>query len=399
MLLYAYIAISSVWRAFYFPPNARDILSGPEAIAEYAVKEHSLINSVLTLDLSTTNNHLKPPFITDLQIVYKMAGFAFGQVWLSVIFLGFMLVLYGLLKERVHRLLAGLLLLLFLAIPEMFSYTFITLFDYTNMVLFFLGFYFMWQYFEHGRGSYFSLAVVLMGFATWVRSETLVLVAMTLPALWVYSFKHKTGLIKPVLQSVAMMLVSYCFYAVWINVFLKFYMPGGFSLEGQINKNWSNVQIFFTRLEEMNTRVIFGDLRLALWNHYFTIFLLFFASEIVFGIVKRKLPGREYRNWLYGAMVVYFGLPLLGYLIPLVDLMNTTKRGLFKIMPFLLMLMACSSVLQLLSNVIIKWEEGLPESAGGKTQTEGAKARVAPIPATATTGAQAAKPKEGGKRR
>ena len=82
LLVIAFMLFVSVWRCYYYPPTPRDLASGPEVIAEYAVKEKTMINSVFTVDLSTTNNQFKPPFIACLQIIYKYAGFPFGQVWL-----------------------------------------------------------------------------------------------------------------------------------------------------------------------------------------------------------------------------------------------------------------------------------------------------------------------------
>src|SRR5688572_27697308 len=45
------VVLISAWRCYYLPPTPRDLTSGPEVIAEYAVKEHSLINSVFRVNL------------------------------------------------------------------------------------------------------------------------------------------------------------------------------------------------------------------------------------------------------------------------------------------------------------------------------------------------------------
>ncbi|MFI5195924.1 MAG: hypothetical protein ACHQD8_02450 [Chitinophagales bacterium] len=54
-------------------------------------------------------------------------------------------------------------------------------------------------------------------------------------------------------------------------------------------------------------------------------------------------------------------MALLGYLIPLVDLMNTTKRGLFKALPLMLLYMANSASLQRISEAIKQWEFVKPQ--------------------------------------
>src|SRR5947207_15950575 len=134
-----------------------------------------MINSVFTVNLETTNNVFKPPFITCLQIIYKYAGFDFGQVWLSTIVACFIIFLYHALCLRIHRIFAGLLILFFLAIPEMFAYTFMVLFDYSNAVFFFLSIYFVYAYFQNQQRNYLAFAGLLMAIATYIRSETLIL--------------------------------------------------------------------------------------------------------------------------------------------------------------------------------------------------------------------------------
>jgi hypothetical protein len=85
VVMIVFIVFVSAWRCFYFPPTPRDLTSGAEVIAEYAIREKTMINSVFSVNLETTNNIFKPPFITCLQIIYKYAGFEFGQIWLSTI--------------------------------------------------------------------------------------------------------------------------------------------------------------------------------------------------------------------------------------------------------------------------------------------------------------------------
>jgi hypothetical protein len=54
---------------------------------------------------------------------------------------------------------------------------------------------------------------------------------------------------------------------------------------------------------------------------------------------------------------VYLGLPFLGYLLPLLDLSNSTKRGLFKLFPLMLLYMGSCGLLTDLSRRIDKWTD------------------------------------------
>jgi hypothetical protein len=132
-----------------------------------------------------------------------------------------------------------------------------------------------------------------------------------------------------------------------------------------MNHNLSDLSPLFTRFREMNVQLIFGKYATALWAYFINIFLAVFILDL---IISRKVS-KESRNWLYAVAVVYFGLPFLGYLLPLMDLMNTTKRGLFKLMPFLVLIMANTGLLQRLSAKMYNWETAPDNQPAKKTRT------------------------------
>jgi hypothetical protein len=190
LLVIAAIVLISIWRCFYLPPTPRDLTSGAEAIAEYAVMEGSMINSVFSVDVS--NNAVKPPFITSLQIIYKMAGFPFGQIWLSTIFVSFIVFLYNLLSTSLHKIFSGLLIIFMLAIPELYGYTFMALFDFPNAVFFCAALFFLFRFFETKKYNEFIFSAILMGVAAYIRSETVVLAGMLLPIIVFNAVKNRT---------------------------------------------------------------------------------------------------------------------------------------------------------------------------------------------------------------
>src|SRR5580698_3447128 len=103
-IIIGFLVFVSVWRCYYLPPTSRDALSGPEAIAEFAFREHTMINSFFNIDLWSTNNQFKSPYLISLQLIFKLAGFPFGQIWLSIVFVSFTVFLYNALKETLHPL-------------------------------------------------------------------------------------------------------------------------------------------------------------------------------------------------------------------------------------------------------------------------------------------------------
>jgi hypothetical protein len=354
ILLIAFMLFVSAWRCFYYPSYVRDGLSGPEAIADFAIKEHTLINSIFSINLETTNNQYKSLFLTDLQIIYKYAGFPFGNVWVSVLAISFYIFLYGSLSERIHRVLAGLFLVFFIFTPEAYGYTFMGLFDYSNMIFFFLGFYFLVSYLQSRNLNEFYFSALLMTFSIYIRSETLVLVAMAAPLMLYSAFRAKEKMGNTILHIAIFMLICALAYIIPVQVYNNHYLPQAYAVDSLMNKNLGDLDPFFQRISDMTSELIFGERGTMLWGYFMYIFVILFIAELV---IKRKF-NKDARNWLIAVLIIYIGLPLLGYLFPLVDLNNTTKRGLFKILPLMLFYMANNQLVLKLSEKIGKWENG-----------------------------------------
>ena len=352
LLVTGALIMISVWRCFYYPVYSRDMLSGPELLAEYAVREKTMISSVFNVDLSTTNNYFKSSYITGLQIEYKLLVSPFGQVWLSVLFVPFMVWLYLLLKERLHPLLAGFLLLLFLCTPEMYSYTYNILYDYSNMVFFFLGYYFLARYVTGRQLNELLFSAMLFGLATYIRTETLILVGMICPLLLYYNYRGKLSVVKNLARTGLFVLFPLLFYVVCIYVFIPLFIPLPFDLGQNINPDLGNVSVFFKRASDMASTLIFSGIGLQLYGGI----IIFFCGCLLSDMIWFRKLNTEALLALYGIFVVYIGLAFIGYLLPLADLENTTKRGLFKLLPLMLLYMSNSGTLQALSRMITKWE-------------------------------------------
>jgi hypothetical protein len=351
LLLIAFMVFLSVWRCYYYPPTPRDLTSGAEVIAEYAIKEKTMINSVFSVDLSTTNNQFKPPFITSLQIIYKYAEFPFGQVWLSTVFIGFLVFLYKVLCFRLHKTIAGLLLVIFVAIPEMFGYTIMALFDYSNSIFFCLSLYLLFEYFKNGRNNQLVLSGIFMGIATYIRSETLILAGFMFPALLFYW--GKKGLFKNVMRDAVYFLVPSVFiYLLSITIYINYYLPSEYPFSMLLNQKLSNLIPFYQRLTEMTEKLLLSGDTLTYYGYFVFLFILVLSVNTFLKNAWNKVS----LNWLFAVLVIYVGIPLLGYLFPLYDLDNSTKRGLLKIFPLMLLFMANSKILVLISGRIKKWE-------------------------------------------
>ena len=366
-LIIGFLIFVSVWRCYYLPPTSRDALSGPEAIAEYAVREQTLINSFFRIDLWSTNNQFKSPFLISLQIIYKLAGFPFGQVWLSIVSVCFIVFLYHALKEKLHPLIAGLLLLLFLLTPEIYAYSFMILYDYSNMVFYFLGLYFLFRALalnstgrdrtgpnrtDRGRtSSYLPFAGLLLGIATYIRSETLVLVFLFLPLILLAQRREGWNK-RTMLADLFFLLPSLIGYYLPTQFYIKYYLPVHYDIGTLVNDHLTDWHPLFQRYSDIVTRLLFGTFSIHLWGYLFYFASALFLAELLFV----RCFSREARNWLYAVLVLYLALGLLGFVLPLFNLLEATKRALFKMMPLVILYLANNEILLRLSRRISRWE-------------------------------------------
>lgn len=342
----------SAWRCYYYPPTPRDLTSGAEVIAEYAVKEKTMINSVFTVDLSTTNNQFKPPYLTSLQVIYKYAGFPFGQVWLSTIYACFLIFLYHAISLKIHRLLAGFLLLCFMAIPEMYAYSFMALFDLSNAVFFTLSVFFLIDYFSTGKNNHLILSGLCMALATYARSETILLAGLLFLGLLWHHIKNWNSLTLIGITGLYFLLPCILIYLLTVSVYINLYLPVPYTVSSLINPRLFNPLAFFDRFAAVNTKLLIGDASVIYYGYFFYLFFIL----LVFDLVLTDKWTSEPRNWIFAILTVYFGLPLVGHILPLMDIEHSTKRGMFKIFPLILLYLGSSGLLTGFSEKIRNWE-------------------------------------------
>jgi hypothetical protein len=288
-------------------------------------------------------------------------------------FYQFTIFLYHILRQRVHPVIAGALLLIFTMIPEVYSYSFMILYDYSNMVFFFLSLYFLFDHFgdKDKRKTYLYFAGFLMGIATYIRSETLVLGILFLPLLVFIQLREKYPIKKIALASVLFIIPSLVAYYLSTQFYIKYYLPVHYNIGSQVNDHLSNLQPLLQRYKEIVTRLMTGSLAIQLWGYILYLFFFFFLAELIF---LRRFS-KEARNWLYAIIVVYLGLGILGWLLPLMSLLEGTKRGLFKLFPLLLLYLASNGWVIRLSSLIGRWENTGASKSSVPVQTTPPKKR------------------------
>ncbi len=360
-----YLLYIGSYKCYLFPTYSRDFTSGPEVIAEYAIKEGHIINSVFGLDLLSTNNHQKPPFIVGLQIIYKMFVQEFGQVWLILISHAFFISLYLILRKFSHALFAGIFVLASIAVPELYAYIIMVLFDFSNMVYVFIGFYFLYQYlfYEERQKSNLILSSIFFMLATYIRPETMILSSMVAGFYFIWSYREdklnhwKTKLF----HTIYIALPSILMYIISIEIFVKRLLPGKFHAINAINSNLSHLSPLWQRYSDMIHVLMYnrnpneGYSSIGLFNETFTFLLIFVLAELGIALY-RKTWERKSQFWFFSILITYLFIGFFGYLLPLATLNDTTKRALFKLIPLIFAFGSQTFFIQFLSRLLHNWE-------------------------------------------
>lgn len=339
----------AAYRCIFLPPLSRDSLAGPEAIAQFALTEHTFLNSVFQQDFTFNNNPFKSMYLSSLQLVYKLIGFEWGKMWLIALNFGLIVFLYQTLKNKVHTVVAGMLMTMFFFIPELYAYMYIALYDYSNMIFFFISLFYLKKYLDGQPDSYILFSAFTMAIATYIRPETLILSGLVYLYLLVRMVSAKANIKSVAISSFFVMLPALS-YLIGSYIYLHYYVPVYYDVEGLVNDNIFNIAPFFKRIADMFVYFYISPTSVSVWSYYYTIAFVLLIAELV---KFRKLnSSAKFWLWMYG--IVFIGLALIGFLLPLADIPNTTKRAMFKLAPITLMYLANNQLLILLSQKIKK---------------------------------------------
>ncbi|MBN2012192.1 hypothetical protein JW960_22880 [candidate division KSB1 bacterium] len=340
------LVLISAWRCIYVPVTPYDAIQGIDLLAKYAVQEGHINSSMFTdMQPYLSTQPYYAPFCALSQIIYRLGGLPFGKIWLSFMFISFVVVFYCQLRDSLHPILAGILTLTLIAIPEMYAYTFMLQTDYSNAIFVTLGIIILYQYLQEKQQANFRIACLLLGFSVWTRSETIAFILLTAVLLFFYSFKSN---MKPVLKDTGLLLIpGFVAFAAW-NLF---YLP--------VVLHYSPESYFKFGFWDM-TRL--GILLKGIWallsNSFYWGYILHF---FIFILAINLLIFRDTRNvfllfWIIGLIA---GFLILLYHLQLglgANINYTFRRGLFKLFPVVLFYIGTSRVIQYLSEKIQRFE-------------------------------------------
>ena len=334
------------WRAYYLPVTPYDALVGIDLVAKFALLD-GRIDSQMFTDLAgqLTTQPYYAPFTMLCQLIYRSAGHVFGQVWLGFFTLGFIATLYLNFRREVHPLLAGILTIVLLSIPEIYGYTFQVQTDFPNAVFVSLSIIYLYRYTKEADNGLFWLSAILMGFGCWSRSETIAFAALT--AALFFLFAYKKDMRDAIQKSILFMGVSLIFFAIW-NLY---YLPVVLDYSPE-----SYFKFFFwdgERLSKLFNGMVKIAFKINFWGY---VPYMFIGVAVVNLAVYRDRKNLFLLLWVFG---MFLGFLILLYHLQLnlfANINYTFRRGSFKMWPVAIFYLSTTVLFHKLSEKLKNWE-------------------------------------------
>lgn len=344
-----YIAFIAFWAAWYWPVTPFDAMAGIDLVAKVTVEEGTIVNRVFTdpsLAGQLSNQPFYAPFAMLLQVMYRLIGFTYGQIWvpISAFCLGWFT--WGLMRQRVHPFLADLLLLLYVLTPEMLGYSYLVQTDHINAAYVAIGAMLVWYSAFTGQRALLWTSVLLFAAACWARTETPLLVgigAVACMPLLARVFTWRTAITWLGVLGVSVIAV----FALWHVLYFNAYLPVQPSTSDQLVG--MDVGRFIDVVGSSFTNVIADP---HLWAGTFVVFAIVMVANLV---VERSAEPAILLIWI-GAVLV--GLWIVGTVFSAAIVEQTLRRGIFKIIPLLFVAMSATKLLERFSDRLRQWEAG-----------------------------------------
>ncbi len=346
-----YVTFIAVWASWYWPVTPFDAMAGIDFVAKQTVEEGTIVNRVFTdpsLAGHLSNQPFYAPFSMLLQVMYRLIGFAYGQVWVSIIAISLGWIVWTALRQLIHPFIADLLFVLYVLTPEMLGYTYIVQTDLINAAYYASAAIFLWQAIEKKQQPYLWLAMNLLCGACWSRSESILLVGFGLIGTITFIAKKwswRFALTYCAIAGVGCLVV----FGLWHLLFFYHYLPVhpttseqiiGFDVQRFVHVVWSTL-----------TTVIADT---ALWAATFVLFGVAFVVNL---LMNRSVSPVLLLIWI-GA--TFLGLWIVGTVFSAAIVEQTIRRGIFKVIPLIFVYVAGTELLQRASRRLTQWEAGRP---------------------------------------
>jgi hypothetical protein len=344
LVLLLLVAIS-VERGWHLPVTLRDMIVGPDLVAKYAVEQGTLVSSVFTdvqLRGHLSNQPFYAPFTMLMQVIFRLTGHPFGQIWSSVMFLAFLAFLYGRLRDELHPVLAGCLTVVAAATPELFAESFMVTVDFANAIFLGLAVVLLGEAVRTGNVRTLVLSALFMGFACWSRTETILFVPVAAGVAVAYS--RRCGRARVLRDALICAGVPIAFFAIWHVGYFYFRLPLGPD---------SSIRLAIPTIGLLSKLIVSIGRLLGYPGIYGYLLYIFSVVAAVNVLALRDRWGAPVLLWV---PVLLLGFVAIVILFPAAAVETTVKRGLLKLTPIMALYLGETLFLQRASRKLYEWE-------------------------------------------
>ncbi|MFM8770442.1 MAG: hypothetical protein ACKOE4_00250 [Candidatus Kapaibacterium sp.] len=344
-----YIGYMVIWASWYWPVTPFDAMAGIDLVARYAAKDGMIANQVFTdpsLHGQLSNQPFYAPFAMLMQVMMKLIGYPYTQIWVSIVAVCFWWFVWSTLRRLVHPLFAGVLLVLFVLTPEMLGYSYILQTDFANAAFFTIGCVLLARAIDEKQLAAVVVSALAFAGACWSRTETPLLVmlvaAVALPKM-LRAFGHGKGLV----CAGSMLVMSALTFGLWNIVFFNSYLPVRPSTAEQL-QGFDMAR--FVDVAASSWTLVISSIELWGW-----IVWLFLAVLVIDGLVNRRVAQPLFIGMI---VVTVLGLFIVGTIFSAAVVEQTLRRGMFKIIPLMFVAIAASGIVSSASTALYSWEAG-----------------------------------------
>ncbi len=344
-----YVSYMVIWASWYWPVTPFDAMAGIDLVARYAARDGMIANQVFTdpsLQGQLSNQPFYAPFAMLMQVMMKLIGYPYTQVWVSIVALCFWWFVWSTLRRHSHPLIAGLLTVLFILTPEMLGYSYILQTDFANAAFFTIGCVVLARSIDEEELAGVFVSALAFAGACWSRTETPLLVIL-LGAAALPKMLRVFGPVKGLVGALGTLGMSALTFALWNIVFFNAYLPVRPSTAEQI-RGFDMAR--FTDVAASSWTSVISNTELWGW-----IVWLFLAVLLIDGLVNRRVA----QPLLIGMIIfTVLGLFIIGTIFSAAVVEQTLRRGMFKVIPLMVVAIAASGIVSSASAALYSWEAG-----------------------------------------
>jgi hypothetical protein len=344
-----YIGYMVVWASWYWPVTPFDAMAGIDLVARYAAKDGMIANQVFTdpsLQGQLSNQPFYAPFAMLMQVMMKLIGYPYTQIWVSIVAICFWWFVWSVLRRLVHPLFAGLLLVLFVLTPEILGYSYILQTDFANAAFFTIGCVMLARSIDEEQLGGVVVSALAFAGACWSRTETPLLVVLV-GAVALPKMLRVFGPAKGLIGAVSVLAMSTFTFGLWNVVFFNSYLPVRPSTSEQI-RGFDFER--FTEVVASSWSSVIASTELWGW-----IVWLFLGVLVIDIIINRRISQPIIIGCIVAAVL---GLFVVGTIFSAAIVEQTLRRGMFKVIPLMVIAIAGSGIVSSASSALFSWEAG-----------------------------------------